>query len=182
MDVRESGTVAKESTMSEYERSTRECSPAQLHPALRKALQNHFHEHDLGDMQSEVLLCCETVSKRKNASRLGSWLSGNLDTTIHTGILLTAKTLFWIRYGDQSGTLLNEAHLDRIGVKFHTSLLSADVGLEIVGYVGDSNARVHGYIGMGPEPAAQKFCEEVKQAILKANPPSPKKIFNWPVD
>jgi hypothetical protein len=168
--------------MSDYERITRECSPAQLHGELLKAIQNYFHEHDLGDMENKVLLCCQTISQRKNNNPLSSWLSGKPDTIIYTGMLLTAEMLIWAHHGDRSGTLLNAAHLDRIGAKLHTSLFSTDVGLEIVGYIGDSNARVHGYIGMGDEPAAQKFCEEVKQAIIKANPPSPKKIFNWPVD
>lgn len=166
--------------MSEYERTTRECSPGQLHPELLQAVQKYFHEHDLGDLQTAILRCCETISERKRAGKLVSWLNDKQDRTIHTGMLLTSQRLIWVHHGDRSVTRLNVAHLDRIGVRFRRSLFSSDVGLEITGYIGDDNARVHGYIGMGAEPAAQEFCEEVKQAISKLNPPSSKSIFNWP--
>lgn len=167
--------------MSEYERTTRECSPSQLHPELLKAVQKYFHEHDLGDLQTGILRCCETISKRKSASKLVAWLSNEQDMTIHTGMVLTSERLIWVHHGDRSVTRLNAAHLDRIGVRFRRSLFSRDVGLEIVGYIGDDNARVHGRIGMGTEPAAQQFCEEVKQAVSRINPPTSKNIFNWPM-
>ena len=163
--------------MSEYIRTTRECSASQLHPELRRAVQTYFQEQGLGDVQTESLLCCETISRKK---RPVSWLSSKPDTTIYTGMLLTSQRLIWVHYGDQSGILVNAAKLDRIGTQIHTSLFTKDVGLEIIGYIGDSNARVRGYIGMGPDLAAQKFCEEVRQAIIKANPPSPKNQFKWP--
>jgi hypothetical protein len=46
-----------------------------------------------------------------------------------------------------------------------------DSGLEIVGYIGDSDSRVRGHIAMGTEPAAKKLSETVREATLKENPP-----------
>jgi hypothetical protein len=164
--------------MSEYIRNTRECSVSQLHPELLQTIQSYFQEHKLGSLEAEALMCCETISTRKkSAGKIVSWLNGKSDTTIYTGTLLTSQWLIWVHRGDQSGTLLNAANLKQIRAGFYTSPLTKDAGLEIVGYIGDAKGRVRGYIGMGTDLVAQKFCEEVRQAIIKANPPTKKGLF-----
>lgn len=165
--------------MSDYNRTTRECSVHQLHPELRKAIQSYFQEHQLGDLEAETLMCCETVSEKKDFGRVTSFLKGGLDTTIHTGMLLTSQWLIWVRKGDQSGMVLNAANLKEIQVKAYASIFAQDAGLEILGYIGDPRKPVQGYIGMGTELAAQKFCEEVQKAITTINPPSPRKLPKW---
>ena len=94
-------------------------------------------------------------------------------------MLLTSQSLIWVRRGDRSGTLLTAASLKEISVETHTSMLTKDHGLEVSGYMEGSNKPMRGYIGMGQEIAAQEFCEEVKQAVLKANPPLPKSRPKW---
>jgi hypothetical protein len=153
----------------------------QLHPEIIRALRAYFQEHALGDLETENQLCCETISRKKQTGTLAARLSDKPDRTIYTGIVLTSQWLIWVHHGDTSGTLLNAADLHKIGVRYYTPLFTKDAGLEIIGYIGDSNARVRGYIGMGTDPVVEKFCEEVRQAIIKANPPAPRKIFNWPV-
>lgn len=166
--------------MSDYNRTTRECSVSQLHPELRQAIRSYFQEHELGDLQAETLMCCETISEKKDAGRLVSMLKGVLDTTIHTGMLLTTQWLIWARKGDQSGVVLNAANLKEIQVRDYASIFAPDTGLEILGYIGDAKGQVRGYVGMGTEPAAQKFFEEVQKAITAANPPPPpKKLPKW---
>ncbi|MBN2115417.1 MAG: hypothetical protein JW730_02540 [Anaerolineales bacterium] len=165
--------------MSEYIRTTRECSVTQLHPELLQAVRSYFREHRLGDPETETLICCETLSRRKSAGKLVSWLSGKSDATIYTGMLLTSGRLIWVNHGDQSGTLLNAADLKQIRAGFYRSPLTKDTGLEIVGYIGDDKNRIRGYVGMGADPAAQKFCEEVTQAINRVNPPAKKGLFRW---
>ena len=102
---------------------------------------------------------------------LFSWLNASADTTVHTGIILTSQWLIWARRGDKSGTRLTAANLNQISVQEHTSIFTNDHGLEVLGYIEGSNHAMRGYIGMGSELAAQKFCDEVKQAIAKVNPP-----------
>ena len=97
--------------MSDYNRTTRECSVIQLHPELLRALRNYFQEHQLGDLEAESRICCETISRKKNEGGLFSWWNTAEDTTIHTGILLTSQSLIWVRAGDKSGTLLTAANL-----------------------------------------------------------------------
>lgn len=165
--------------MSEYTRTTRECSVMQLQPALLQAIQNYFQEQKLGDLKSETLLCCETISTKKDASSLATWLSGSSDTTLQTGMLLTADRLIWVHHGDQSGTRLNAARLDQIRSEFSIAPFTKDAGLQIVGFIENVQGRVHGYIATGADPAAQKFGEEVKQAIDRVNPPPKKGWFRW---
>jgi len=163
--------------MSDYNRTTRECSVSQLHPELRQAIQSYFREHALGNLEAETLMCCETISRKKDFGRLASLLKGKEDTTIHMGMLLTSQWLIWVRRGDQSGTVLNAANLKEIQVGAYRSILTKDTGLEIFGYIGNSMGKVRGYVGMGTELAAQKFCEEVEKAISNVKPPTKK---GWP--
>jgi len=165
--------------MSDYMRTTRECSVRQLHPEQLEAIQSYFQEHRLGDLAAETLLCCETISRRKNSSRLVSLLKGESDTTIQTGIVLTPQWLIWVRRGEHSGLLLNAANLKEIRARAYVSIFTKDTGLEILGYIDHSKGLVQGYIGMGTEPAAQKFCEEVIKAIFIVNPPSKRSLPRW---
>ena len=165
--------------MSEYNRTTRECTVSQLHPAVLQAFRTYFQEPDRGDLESEALLCCETISRKKDSDRLISWLSATVDTTIHIGMLLTAEQLIWARSGDVSGTLLSSAHLANISVRVYSPLFSKDIGLEVSGYMDGTKGAMRGYIAMGPEPITQKFCDEVQQAIAKVNPPNQRKWPKW---
>ena len=162
--------------MSDYNRTTRECSLSQLRPELLQAIQNYFLEHRLGSLEAEALMCCETISTKKSTNKLISWLSGNSDTTIYTGMLLTSEWLIWVHHGDQSGTQLNAANLKLLmQAEYATNSFTKDTGLEIAGFIESAKGGVRGQIGMGSDLAAQKFCQEVKQAIAKAKPPAPKR-------
>jgi hypothetical protein len=167
----------KEKNMSDYNRTTRECSVSQLHPEIRQAIQSYFKEHELGNPQAETLLCCETISEKKTFGGLVSMLKSTEDTTIHTGMLLTSQWLIWVRKGDRSGTVVNAADLKEIQVREYASIFAPDTGMEILGFIGESKQQARGHVGMGTEAAAQKFLEEVQKAITAANPPPPPKKF-----
>jgi hypothetical protein len=164
--------------MSDYNRTTRECHVSQLHPELRKALLDFFTEHDLGDPAAETIACYETTSEKKDTGKPVAWLNDRSDTTAHTAMVLTPAWLIWVRHGDRSGMHLTAANLKDIQVKVHTSMLTKDPGLEVIGYVQGSKGWMRGYIGMEAEWIAQKFCDQVRQAIDKVKPPA-KKRFPW---
>jgi hypothetical protein len=96
---------------------------------------------------------------------------------IYTAVLLTATELIWARGALQDEIKVNGADLKFIRVKPYASMFISDSGLQVSGIIG--NSATAGYIGMGPEPAAQKFCEEVQQAIAKINPSSTRKWPSW---
>ena len=165
--------------MSNYRRSTRECSVTQLNPELLRALQEYFQSHNLGELETEALACCETVAEKKPGSWLSDWLEPGSDETVFTGIVLTAQSLVWARKGDKASALVVGAELMNIRARMHISFFSKDLGLEVTGLIENSKSNIHGIIGLGPEPAAQKFCDEVTQAIEKINPTPVRKFPRW---
>jgi hypothetical protein len=165
--------------MSNYQRSTRECPVTQLNPELLRAMREYFQTHNLGELETEVLACCETVSEKKAGSGLSNWLEPGLEATIFTAIVLTARSLVWARTHEKTGSLVVGADLVNIRAKAHYSFFSKDLGLEVTGLVENSKSNIHGIIGLGPEPAAQKFCDEVTQAIEKINPAPVRKFPRW---
>lgn len=166
--------------MSNYLRSTRECTVAQLQPELRRAIEEYFQKNTLAEAEAEAVLCCETVSEKKEPGWLASLFGEHDETPIHLATLLTATHLIWARNGPQTGTSVTTANLSFIRVKPFASLLNQDTGLEISGLIGDSKAKImRGYFGLGPEPAAQKFLEATQAAIAQINPETTRKWPSW---
>jgi hypothetical protein len=161
--------------MSSSNHTTRECSVHQIHPELYQAIREYFQAHALGDPESETIMCCETIPRQRTAdtffSRLAAFLEGNSETTKYLAILITAEWLVWARGGDQPGAIVTGARLYGLNVKAYSSIRSKDMGLELTGFINSSKKLARGSLTMGPELAAQKFCDEVGQAILKINPP-----------
>jgi hypothetical protein len=160
-----------------YTSTTRECSASRIHPSLYQAVREYFQTHQVGDLDAETLLCCETTSDKQNPGKLASFLDGNPDSTVHFAILLTAEWLIWARSGDRSGTLVTGTKLNLIRVKAFVAKRTKDMQLEVSGFMADSKEYVRGNLEMGPDDAAQKFCEVVVKAVLKANPPEKRKFF-----
>jgi hypothetical protein len=166
--------------MSNYRRFTRACDFKQLQPELYQAIQNHIQTQQLENIETELLMCCETTSEQKNKGGLAAWLEGNIDTLYYTGMLVTPEWLIWARHGDKSGATVSAAKLTEIQVNFFTSKFLKDRGLEVYGYINDSKKRVGGYIGLGPEEAAKKFGEVVVQAVEETRiktPPRKRRFF-----
>lgn len=170
----------KNQKMSNYNRTTRDCSVRQLQPELRQAIQSHFQAHDLGDPETESLMCCGTISEKKDVGKLASWLGGEEDTKIYTGVLFTSEWLIWVRKGNQSDAVLHAASLKEIRVSAYEPLLMKEPGLEISGFAETSKGRMRGYIGMGPEAISQKFVEAVQKRVAELKPPVKKRgIARW---
>jgi hypothetical protein len=157
--------------MSNYKRYTRECTLEQLRPELLDALRAYLLGHGLADVEAQIVMCCETMSEKQTTSVLASLFGEDVDQTYYTGAFFTPQILVWVRSGDKTGAAVVSAQLREIRVRPYASPLVKDAGLEVIGYVGDSRTQLRGYIGLGTELAARKFCEAVKQAVDKVNPP-----------
>ena len=165
--------------MGDYTRSTRECPVGQVRPELHRAIAEYFQKNELGDLEAEAILCCETVSEKKEIGWLATLMGGKAEPPNYTAMLLTSKHLVWARGSQQTDVNVNAADLRFIRVKPYSSLFNADTGLEISGLLADSKGMRLGYVGMGPEPITQKFCDEVRLAIDKVHPPSTSKWPAW---
>ena len=157
--------------MANYNRTTRECSFEQLRPELKQAMRDYIESQKLVGIETDILMCCETTSAKKTPNGSSGVLAflgeDDPDTTVHTGMFVTPEWLVWARSGDKTGTLVTSAHFRNVKVKSYSSRFNDDTGLEVAGFIGDAPGRVKGYIGMGPEEAARKFCEQVVQAADK---------------
>lgn len=176
--------------MSDYNRSTKACSLAELRPELsqaihdyvelNQALRDYVRERRWNSIEEGIVMCCETTSTRKHSDIL-STLMGE-DTIYYTGLLFTPDWLIWVRSGDKSGIQVFSANFKDVQVAAYHSKLVKDTGLEVVGYMGDPPRRMRGYIGLGPEEAARQFCEAVKQAeekVTKSARPKRRIKLGW---
>ena len=165
--------------MSDYTRTTRECTVSQLRPELFLAVRNYLREHNLGDPGTETLLCYETTSRKREANWLISWMNDGADTTIDMVVLFTSGWLIWVRSGDRSGVQLSSADLKQIAVRIYISLLAKEYGMEISGHIEGTKGMMRGVIAMESSSIAQTFCDELNKAIDKVNPPAQKGLSKW---
>jgi hypothetical protein len=159
--------------------TTRECTLGELDAGLLQAIRTWFQAQGLGDPETEVRMCCETLASRQNTNRLAEFLNGRSDSTVHLGILLTKDTLIWARHGDVTGTVVNGTRLGGLHLKVLITRKTNNMQLEVTGKIVGSKDFVRGNLELGPEPAAQKFCQEVELAVKEINPPPKKGRLKW---
>jgi hypothetical protein len=167
----------KEASMSATTRTTRICPPSQIHSSLAQSAQEFFQAHQLGDLETGTVLCCETISRRDPPGRLFAMLDGNPNLNTHLAILLTPDWLIWARHGDQTGTVVTGTKLQVIKVKIFVTRRTKEFELEVSGFLLDNKEYVRGNLELGPDPAAEKFCNAVAQAVSQAKPPPKKRFF-----
>ena len=163
--------------MSKYWRSSRECQIDQVKPEIKQALQNYFQQYNPEGVDTECLLCCETVSKKIDEG-LADWMDDQ-EAELTTVIVLTSHSLVWALATEKKGVRVIGAELINIQAKAHVAFFSKELGLEINGWINNSKSKIHGVIALGPEAVAQKLCDEVHQLIEKVNPTPTRKFPAW---
>ena len=165
--------------MSKTIRTTRACSVSQLRPNLLRGINEYFQAHNLGDLETECLACCETAAEKKSTGGLMDMLDPGPDKTTYTGMVLTARELVWAWADDQAEARVVGADLIYLKAQMQIGLLTKNVGLQVDGLIDGSKGSVRGVIGMGPEPASQQFCEKVSAAIEIIHPEVKRKWPAW---
>lgn len=151
--------------MGDYMRSTREYAFDQLRPELVQGIRDYLQKHELGAIEADILICCETTSEQ---TKRGFFHTLVRSETIHyTGMLVTPGWLIWATWGAKSGVVVMAARLEDIQVTDFASHLINDIGLEVFGFLIGFAERVSAFIGLGPEPAAQKFRTTLKAAAAQ---------------
>lgn len=154
--------------MGDYNRSTRECSFEQLRPEIVTAVRAHAEKYALSDLESNILMCCETTSQKKKKGLFSSLMGGDPDMVHYTGMFVTPKWLVWVNSGAKRGTHVSTAKLNDISVSDFDSKLFEDTGIEVFGFIGQRSERVTAFIGLGAESVAQRFSETLKSAVEQA--------------
>jgi len=152
--------------MGDYLRTTRECAVEDLLPPLVTAIRGHVDRYELGDIEGSSLMCCETTSTKK---RKGFF--GGKTEIIRTGVVVTPQWLIWAsgKEGEVPGVLSARLHDIRVQDYEKTELykMMQDTGLNVLGLRTGTNDLGSVFIGLGPEPAGQKFRAILREAIAK---------------
>lgn len=152
--------------MGDYLRTTRECPFEDLQPPLVSAIRGHIDRHELGDIEGTALICCETTSTKKKKG-----LFGGKKEVIVTGVVVTPQWLIWAsgKEGEVPGVL--SARLQDIRVQDYEKSdlyrMMQDTGLNVLGLRTGAGDLGSVFIGLGPEPAGQKFRAVLREAIAK---------------
>ena len=152
--------------MGDYLRATRECTLGSLNPTLAASIRAHIEKYELGDVEASALICCETTSTKQKKG-----LFGRKAEVFLTGMILTSQWLIW-GSGKENETLgVHSARLRDVQVQDYEKSsmykLVQDTGLNISGLRTDAVDIGSIFIGLGPEPAAQKFRAMLKEEIEK---------------
>lgn len=147
--------------------TTRACTIEELNPDLKNVLRTHGKQFGLEDIESDVLMCCETRSiVQKNG-----WLGGKEEVT-HSAAYVTPKWLVWAIAANGDSASAGSAQLRNIESRdYESTAMFAIVpnhGLKITGRYTDVNKTGMTFISLGSEPDGQNFRQVLKEALKKA--------------
>jgi hypothetical protein len=153
--------------MSDYQRTTRECTLDTIPATLAAALHSHAEKYELGNLSDDALICCETISTREKKG----WFKRQTEQTVMVAVL-TARWLVWATQLNDKLPATLSARLRDIQVQDYEKSemyhLVQDAGLNISGLRTGGTAVGTAFIGLGSEPVAQKFRDLLKDALSKA--------------
>lgn len=153
--------------MSTHTRVTHECTLGDMRPNLANAIDEHIEVFKLGSIKPSVLICCETISTHP---KTGLFAHG--DETIATAMVVTTQLLIWTSEKEQSKPVVTSALLRNINAHdFENTAMcqvKPDSGINITGRYTDVTKQGQSFIGLGPNPAGEKFRQVLQHAIQKA--------------
>jgi len=153
--------------MSASTRTTRECTFKELSLEVQTAIQKHVEQYQLGAFETSLLICCETTS---TGQKTGFFGSGNEPT--FTGMFVTPHLLVWTNGSGRGKPTAHSALLRNIDAHdFENTAMyrvKPDSGLNITGRYTDVNKQGQTFLGLGPDPAGEKFRQVLQHAIQKA--------------
>ncbi len=151
--------------MSEYLRSTRECTFENMKPTLAASIRTTLEKNGL--VLPAVFTCYETTSTKQKKG-----LFGGKAETVLTGVVLTSQFLLIATEKNHEAPAVLSTGLNDIRVQDYEKSdlykLMPDTGIELSGLRTDLIDRGSLFIGLGPEPAAQNFRAALKEAVTKA--------------
>jgi hypothetical protein len=155
--------------MSAYNWETREYSLTELHPELRKAIVQNAKRHRLGDVESQVLICCQTMWEPKPMSFMTRLLLGFPSCPPRiTAAAVTPSRLILAEYNDK------DERAEAFSAPFEEMVIEEDPELEGIDIssplwdesIGETNMMTW---VLGPGPATRKFKGVLQQSIERAN-------------
>ena len=143
---------------------TRACTIATLDEKLRDAIRRHGTEFDLQDLETDVLMCCETISAWQQKG-----FHGGIRTTLSV-IYVTPIWLVWADGSQDQAALAGTAQLKHIDVSDPRSTagysISLDQGLNVRGLFTHANSAGNIFILLDSEREGHKFRQVLQEALL----------------
>ena len=147
-------------------RKTRACMLETLDEELKAAIRAHGAKHGLDDIETHILMCCETISIRQKKGFLGG-----LRTTL-SAVYVTPKWLVWADSVNQNDAHVGTAQLKHIHVSRYQNIddhsFALDQGLNITGHFTNENKTGMAFIVLDSASDGQKFRRVLEEALGKA--------------
>jgi hypothetical protein len=134
--------------MGDWQRSTEEIACGDLPGDVQSSVSGYAAMHGLGDVTSDAIVCIVTTSQRKSLFRTRRQ---------HTYVAVTPSVLVWALEEGGAVTTIGVKR-GEVEISEFQSELVRDTGIEVFGFVPIGAAeRGTAFIGLGPEPAAQRL-------------------------
>ena len=148
-------------------RATRECSLNELNPALRDAMRAIATEHAMGDLETGILMCCETTSKSRKKG-----VFGGMEDSI-SAVFVTPTWLVWAESTNTNAAQIGAAKLRQIEVRDYESTamytVTPDMGLNVTGRYTSVQKTGITFIALDTGPAGKKFRQVLSEARKKVS-------------
>ena len=156
--------------MQSYQRNTYECNFHEIQFELIESIREHTMQHQLGQVEKELLICCETASYNKKVTGfLGSPIAGVTDPVRYTAILVSPEWFIAARTATETGTYTISAKLADIEMReYEMTHPEANMGIVIFGYLTGIAEPAESMWGLGPGKASEKLKAVLREGIEKA--------------
>jgi hypothetical protein len=152
--------------MNRITRKTRICSLDTLDEELKTAMHAHALKHGLNDLESNVLICCETLSVR---AKKGFW--GGIQTTL-SAAYVTPKWLVWADSTDRNDANVSASQLIHVEIwddrATTDSSLTVNEGLNITGLYTVKKKTGMAFIALDSNADGRKFRQVLEEALSKS--------------
>ena len=152
--------------MSETKRITRICTIDELNPILISAIRAHIKQYQLGEIESSILMCCETASVQQKKGFFGG------SENAVSAAIVTPQWLVWAESLSNKIAEVNSALLSHIDIHDYAGsamgTISPDTGMNITGRYTNAVKTGQAFIGIGADELGIKFRQVLHEAMQKA--------------
>jgi hypothetical protein len=161
--------------MSDYRRTTRECTLNRLRPELARAIRDHARQQQWDNLEADVLMCCETTAEKISTDRLDAFLHSDIDSITYLALIATPLRLIWAHSGAHTATGAASAQYKDMRLKIFRPKHTQDIAIEIYARMDGTREKAGGRMMLDSSPTAQKFCDAVMRATDILYPPEVEK-------
>ena len=146
-------------------RKTRACTIDTLDTGLKAAIRAHGTKFGLEDLESDILMCCETITVHRKKGFLGG-----INTTL-SAVYVTPRWLVWADSSGSTDVVAGTAELNQIDVRGYRAagqyVITADQGLNITGRYTDEDRTGTTFIVLDTQGNGHRFRHVLHEALRK---------------